>query len=60
MTREDVVLAFETSLTDGGWPLSWAEDVADENLGIAADLPVGTVIGRRLDEFLLRAVRLGG
>jgi hypothetical protein len=60
MTREEVVLAFETSLTDGGWPLSWAEDVADENLGIAADLPVGTVIGRRLDEFLLRAVRLGG
>jgi hypothetical protein len=36
------------------------EEVADENLGIAADLPVGTVIGRRLDEFLLRAVRLGG
>lgn len=60
MTREDVVLAFQTSLTDGGWPLCWAEEVADENLGIAADLPVGTVIGRRLDEFLLRAVRLGG
>jgi hypothetical protein len=60
MTREDVVLAFQTSLTDGGWPLSWAEEVADENLDIAADLPVGTVIGRRLDEFLLRAVRLGG
>jgi hypothetical protein len=60
MTREDVVLAFQTSLTDGGWPLSWAEEVPDENLDIAADLPVGTVIGRRLDEFLLRAVRLGG
>jgi hypothetical protein len=60
MTREDVVLAFQTSLTDGGWPQSWAEEVADENLGIAADLPVGTVLGRRLDGFLLRAVRLGG
>lgn len=60
MTRDDVVLAFQTSLTDGGWPLSWADEVADENLGIAAELPVGAVIGRRLDEFLLRAVRLGG
>ena len=25
MTREDVVLAFDTSLGDGGWPRAWAE-----------------------------------
>jgi hypothetical protein len=60
MTRDDVVLAFQTSLTDGGWPTNWAKDVADDNLAIADDLPVGTVIGRRLDGFLLRAIRLGG
>ena len=54
MTRDDVVLAFETSLTDGGWPLAWAEDVADDNLEIAAQLPVGAIITRQLDDFLLR------
>ena len=54
MTREDVVLAFDTSLGDGGWPRSWAEDVADDNLEIAAQLPVGTIITRRLDDFFLR------
>jgi len=54
MTREDVVLAFDTSLGDGGWPRSWAEDVADDNLEIAAQLPVGAIITRRLGEFFLR------
>ena len=54
MTRDDVVLAFDTSLGDGGWPRSWAEDVADDNLGIAAQLPVGAIITRRLGEFFLR------
>ncbi len=54
MTRDDVVLAFETSLSDGGWPLAWAEDVADDNLEIAAQLPVGAIITRQLDDFLLR------
>jgi hypothetical protein len=34
--------------------------VADENLAIAGDLPVGAVIGRRLDGILLRAAMLGG
>ncbi|BBX50042.1 MULTISPECIES: DUF7715 family protein [Mycolicibacterium] len=54
MTRDDVVLAFDTSLGDGGWPRSWAEDVADDNLEIAAQLPVGAIITRRLGEFFLR------
>ena len=60
MARDDVVLAFQTSLGDGGWPTEWAEDVADDNLAIAEGLPVGTVIGRRINGFLVRAVRLDG
>lgn len=58
MTRDDVVLAFETSLPDGGWPIAWAEDVADDNLEIAAQLPLGAIIVRRLDEFFLRGALL--
>jgi hypothetical protein len=60
LTPDEMVLAFQTSLADGGWPIEWAEDVADENLAIAGDLPVGAVIGRRLDGILLRAAMLGG
>lgn len=45
---------------DGGWPVEWAEAVADENLEIAAYFPAESVIGRRLDGFLLRAVTIGG
>jgi hypothetical protein len=58
MTPDDVVLAFETSLDDGGWPTSWARDVADENLELAGRLPVGTVIERRLEAFCVRAETL--
>jgi hypothetical protein len=58
MTRDDVVLAFETSLPDGGWPIAWAEDVADDNLEMAAQLPVGAIIVRRLDQFFLRGALL--
>ncbi|OBF13037.1 hypothetical protein [Mycobacterium sp. ACS4331] len=54
MTRDDVVLAFETSLGDGGWPVDWAESVADDNLEIAAQLPVGAIITRDRDQFFLR------
>ncbi|MDG4663376.1 hypothetical protein [Mycobacterium sp. 236(2023)] len=54
MNREDVILAFETSLGDGGWPVAWAEDVADDNLEIAAQLPVGSIITRKLEDFYLR------
>ena len=54
MTRADVVLAFSTSLPDGGWPIGWAEDVADDNLEIAAQLPSGAIITRDRDQFFLR------
>ena len=54
MSRDDVVLAFSTSLPDGGWPLEWAEEIADDNLEIAAQLPVGSIIVRKLDEFFVR------
>ncbi|MDT5065484.1 MAG: hypothetical protein QOK02_1639 [Mycobacterium sp.] len=58
MTPHDMVLAFETSLGDGGWPTAWARDVTDENLELAARLPTGTVIERRLDAFCVRAETL--
>jgi hypothetical protein len=51
LTREDMVLAFKTSLGDGGWPVEWAGDVAEENFAIAACWPAGTVVERRLDGF---------
>jgi hypothetical protein len=54
MTRDDVLLAFGTSLPDGGWPLAWAEAVADDNLVIAAQLPVGSIITHDLDQFFMR------
>ena len=58
MSREDVVLAFETSLSDGGWPVEWADAVADQNLEIAAKLPPGSIIVRRLDDCFLRGAVL--
>ena len=54
MSRADLVLAFQTSLDDGGWPVAWAEDVADENLEIAARLPVGAIVTRKLEKFFVR------
>lgn len=54
ITRDDVVLAFQTSLVDGGWPLEWAEVVADDNLEIAAQLPLGSIIIHKIDQFFLR------
>jgi hypothetical protein len=58
MTRDDVVLAFRTSLADGGWPVEWADEVADENLEIAAELPAGTIIVRKLESYFLRGALL--
>jgi hypothetical protein len=54
MSREDLVLAFRTSLADGGWPAGWAEEVADQNLDIACRLPVGTIITRKFEDYFLR------
>jgi hypothetical protein len=58
MTCDDVVLAFQTSLSDGGWPVEWADEVADQNLDIAAKLPVGTIIVRKLEDYFLRGALL--
>lgn len=55
ITREELVLAMRTSLADGGWPPDWAEEIADENLTMAAAFTTGTVIERRLEEFAPRA-----
>ena len=57
MTRDELILAMRTSLTDGDWPPEWAEEVAVDNVCIASVFPVGTVIERRLDEFRPRHSR---
>lgn len=54
MTLADLVLAFETSLDDGGWPVEWADGVAADNVRLAAQFPPGTVIDRCLDIFSAR------
>jgi hypothetical protein len=54
LTREDLILAFKTSLDDGGWPVEWAEAVVDENIHLANQFPAGTVVERRLDRFTPR------
>lgn len=58
MTRDEVILAFRTSLPDGGWPIEWADAVADDNLEIAAQLPAGSIITRKLDNFFVRGALL--
>jgi hypothetical protein len=58
MTRDDVIIAFETSLPDGGWPIEWAVEIADDNLEIANQLPPGSIITRELDNFFLRGAIL--
>jgi hypothetical protein len=55
MTRDDVIIAFETSLPDGGWPIEWAVEIADDNLEIANP---GSIITRELDNFFLRGAIL--
>jgi hypothetical protein len=60
MTRDDVILAFETSLSDGGWPIEWAEELADGNIEIAAQLPAGSIIDRKLEQFFLRGTLIRG
>lgn len=54
LTREELVLAYRTSLEDGGWPVAWAEDVTEDILQIVAPLRPGTIVVRKLDEFFLR------
>ena len=54
MTLDDLVLAFETSLQDGGWPAAWAETIAEDCVRLAAQFPCGAVIDRRLNFFSAR------
>lgn len=54
LTREELVLAYRTSLGDGGWPVAWAEDVTEDILQITAQLRPGTIVVRKLDQFFLR------
>ena len=54
LTRGDLVLAYRTSLEDGGWPAEWAEDVTDDVLELIAPLRPGTIVVRKLDDFFLR------
>lgn len=58
LTRDDLTLAFETSLRDGGWPTEAAGYVADENIAVAEGLPEGAVIGRLIDDLPVRAIRI--
>jgi hypothetical protein len=58
MTRDDVLLAFRTSLAAAGWPAEAADEVADDNLVLAAQLPPGAIIVRKLDSFFLRGALL--
>ena len=60
MTHDEVVLAFKTSLVDGGWPVELAEVVAEDNLEIAAQLRVGSIIIRELEDFFLRGALFEG
>lgn len=50
-THDELLVAMQTSLADGGWPSDWAVEVVEHNLMIASGFPVGTVIERRLYEF---------
>ena len=56
LTRADVVLALAAHLYRGGWTDHGCEarcaEQADELLDIAAAFPVGTVLGRRLDDVI--------
>ena len=54
LTRDDIMLAMQTSLADGGWPVAWADEVTDHMLELASLWTAGTVIQRRLEWFRAR------
>ena len=54
LTRRDVVEALRSGLAQQGWDPSAATGEADGLLEIAAAFPVGTVLGRRLWEIVVR------
>jgi hypothetical protein len=52
--RNDVVEALRSSLAQQGWDPSGARGEAVNLLRLVADLPAGTVLGRRLFELVVR------
>jgi hypothetical protein len=54
LTRSDFVEALRSSLAQQGWNPTWAAGEADELLALACTVPVGTVLGRRLDQLVVR------
>jgi hypothetical protein len=54
LSRADVTEALRSSLGQQGWDSSWAAGEAGGLLDLVADLPVGTVLGRRLFEIVVR------
>lgn len=57
LTRGELILAFRTSLADGGWPAAWADAIADDNIIAAAQFAVGTVVGRNIESLVERPSR---
>jgi hypothetical protein len=56
LSRADVAEALRSSLAQQGWDPSEAADEADDLLHTVADVPVGTVYGRRLSQLVARRV----
>jgi hypothetical protein len=54
MTRPEFTIALRSSLQEQGWDTLDAQAMADWLLGLAEALPTGTVIGRRLDNLVIR------
>ncbi|MFG3710963.1 hypothetical protein [Micromonospora sp. NPDC047730] len=56
LTFEQLTAIVAKALTDQGWGAEEgvAEAVADDIVGPIADLPAGTIVGRRLDELSAR------
>jgi hypothetical protein len=54
MTRPEFTIALRSSLQEQGWDTLDAQAMADWLLGLAEALPTGSVIGRRLDNLVIR------
>ena len=54
LTPADYAEAIRSSLTEQGWDGSIAEELAAEQAKLAHGWPLGTVVERRLDEFVPR------
>lgn len=58
LSEDDLRMAIGSSLEQAGWehPEAHIAGMAEDLLELAEDLPVGVLIGRRLDEVIIRAV----